>query len=340
MSNVFSKQQKAAWELIRADLKYLYTVHMHAEKLGGNYYVALMPYYALLIKGAEEWRSSVHRVNPNLVPAPLFNEEQLKFYNLARESIKLWDKPYKTLREMIREEYEQADRYFSSVCKPIARVLRLYDVFGVYTANGICCSNTVLGSMYLPGCHLGNEQYGPYIRDMAYVSGLYVAEFNALEAYGVNQLMLFEDHDYGGLIKSPVGNVFSDRFVLMTMLCQINFILQCVDRFVVDEIPAKLRFAYVLYYYICKVLPDINHVHGTTFNMDVSLYDDGFRNAMAHYKIGVYLKEDEIITDDLMFGMTQKAFGLDYLSTKNRVYRELDSLGRQIGKYLKLRNYK
>lgn len=340
MSNGFSKQQKAAWELIRADLRYLYTVHLHADKLGGNYYVALMPYYALLIRGAEEWCSSVRRVNPNLVSAPIFNEEQLEFYNLARESIKLWDKPYEMLREMIRDKYEEAEQHFSAICKPIVRAFRLYDLFGIYTANGLYCGNTVLGALYLPQFHLSNKQYGPHIRDMAYIGGQYVVEFDALAAYDVNQLMLFEDHNYGGLIKSPVGNGFSDRFVLMTMLCRINFILQCVDRFIVEEIPAKLRFAYVLYYYICKVLPDINRVHGTTFNMDVSLYDDGFRNAMAHYKVGVYLKEAEIITDDLMYGMTQKAFGLDYLSTKNRVYRELNSLGQQIGEYLKLRNYK
>ncbi len=340
MSNAFSSQQKAAWELIQADLRYLYTVYLHADNLGGNFYVALMPYYALLIKGAEEWCSAVNRMHPNIISAPLFDERQLEFYNLARESIKLWDKPYESIREILRQKYEEADQHFSSVCKPIARILHLYNIFGIYSANGAYCGNTILGALYLPQFHLSNKQYGPYIRDMAYIGGQYTAAFDAVTAYDVNPLMIFEDHDYGGFIKSPVGNVFSDRFVLMTLLCQINFILQCVDGFIIEEIPTKLRFAYVLYYYICGVLPEINRVHHTSFGVDASYCDRSFRNAMAHYKVGVYLKADEIDTSDPLFGMTRKAFGLDYWTTKECIYKELNSLGQQIGKYLRLRGYK
>ena len=55
---------------------------------------------------------------------------------------------------------------------------------------------------------------------------------------------------------------------------------------------------------------------------------------MAHYKVGVYLKKDEIVMDDPMYGMTQKAFGLDFYQTKKLVIRELMNLSGQLELYL------
>ena len=56
--------------------------------------------------------------------------------------------------------------------------------------------------------------------------------------------------------------------------------------------------------------------------------------AMAHYKVGVYLKKHEILSNDPMFGMTQKAFGTDFYRTKNEVMGELSALANQLEKYL------
>lgn len=72
-----------------------------------------------------------------------------------------------------------------------------------------------------------------------------------------------------------------------------------------EEIPTKLRFSYILYYYLCDILPQVNSMHKTNFCLDTRYQFGEFRNAMAHYKLGVYLKTDEVIISDLMFGMTQ-----------------------------------
>jgi hypothetical protein len=56
--------------------------------------------------------------------------------------------------------------------------------------------------------------------------------------------MTFMTSDYGGFIKSPVGNKFSDKFVLFSILCQINFVLVCVNDYIIEECTTKLRFMY------------------------------------------------------------------------------------------------
>ena len=57
---------------------------------------------------------------------------------------------------------------------------------------------------------------------------------------------------------------------------------------------------------------------------------------MAHYKWGVALKKDELISEDKFFGLTQKYFRSDYLTVKNGIMQELESFACQIGDYLQL----
>lgn len=113
-------------------------------------------------------------------------------------------------------------------------------------------------------------------------------------------------------------------------------ILYAVDKFIVPEIPAKLRFAYILYYYLCDTLPQINNMHGTSFHVDREYHSQDFRNAMAHYKVGVYLRANEIVPEDPMFGMTKKAFGEDFVQTKDTIMQELKRLADQLKDYLML----
>lgn len=57
---------------------------------------------------------------------------------------------------------------------------------------------------------------------------------------------------------------------------------------------------------------------------------------MAHYKIGVALKEGELIPSDPLFGLTQKYLGCDYKSLKYGVMQELISLSSQLQLFLDL----
>lgn len=63
---------------------------------------------------------------------------------------------------------------------------------------------------------------------------------------------------------------------------------------------------------------------------------DAFRNSMAHYKLGVALKDSELILSDPLYGLTQKFLGCDYNTLKNGVMQELSSLASQLKVFLKL----
>lgn len=335
MTHELTIRQKAAKELIRSDLRYLFTVLKNREGIKSNYIVSMMPYQSLIVDGAEAWIVAMNNSVPGAIDAPRFTPEEKKFYDAARQSIKLWELPYAQIYTLIKERYTESDRYFSSLCKPIAKRLQLYDIFGAdLTEDGHFCGNTILDAIYLPRYDYADSAYGPNLRDMAVIGGKYIPIFDAMEAYAVNSELKFRYEDYGGFVKSPVGNKFSFRFVLFSILCQINFVVYAVDQYVVPEIPTKLRFAYILYYYLCDVLPHINTAHGTSFALSREVYSQEFRNAMAHYKLGVYLKECEILPQDPMFGMTQKAFDTDFYQTKNKVIGELNTLANQLEKYL------
>lgn len=335
MTHELTIQQKAARELIRSDLRYIFTILKNREGIKSNYIVSMMPYQSLIVDGAEAWIVAMNNSVPGAIDAPRFTPEEKEFYDAARQSIKLWELPYAQIYTLMKERYTESDRYFSSLCKPIAKRLQLYDIFGAdLTEDGHFCGNTILDAIYLPGYDCTDSAYGPNLRDMAVIGGKYIPIFDAMEAYAINSDLKFQYKDYGGFIKSPVGNKFSFRFVLFSILCQINFVIYAVDQYIVPETPTKLRFAYILYYYLCDVLPHINTAHSTSFVLSREIYSQDFRNAMAHYKLGVYLKEHEILPNDPMFGMTQKAFGTDFYQIKNQVIGELIALANQLEKYL------
>lgn len=338
MGKELTAQQKAARELIRCDLRYLFTILKNRDSIKSNYVVSMMPYQSLIIDGAEAWVAAMNNASPGTIDAPRFTQIEKQFYDAARQSIKLWEMPYEEVYALLEKYYTESDDYFSSLCKPIAKYLRLYDIFGAdLTEDGHFCGNTILGAVYLPGYNHGDSEYGPNLRDRAVIGGKYIPTFDAMDAYEINSDLSFHYRDYGGFLKSPVGNEFSYRFMLLSILCQVNFILYAVDQYIVPEIPTKLRFAYILYYYLCDILPKINAKHGTSFSLNRHYYSQQFRNAMAHYKIGVYLKAHEIMPEDPMYGMTRKAFGMDFFQTKQEIVRELRELSDQLECYLELK---
>lgn len=148
--------------------------------------------------------------------------------------------------------------------------------------------------------------------------------------------MTFSYKDYGGFIKSPVGNSFSDKFMLFSLLCQIQFSLLCIDEFVLEECATKLRFLYLQYYYTVPMIEKYNSKTGGGISIDKRWVSKGYRNAMAHYKVGVALRTGEILFDDPLFGLTQKFFGCDSATLKRNIKIILESVAQQIKEQLSL----
>lgn len=201
--------------------------------------------------------------------------------------------------------------------------------------NGVICGNTILCHCYSPFFSY-SENNGEYIKVMSEIGGRYINLFHATTDFQVNNELQFGVQDYGGFIKSPVGNVYSDKFVLMSILCQINFLLYGIEKWINNEIPTKLRFGYLLYYSLISVIEQINQKLGIALKINSKWKSDRFRNSMAHYKLGIVLKESNLIISDAMFGLTEKIFGEDYYTIKKSIYKELEKLAKQIGAYLDL----
>lgn len=45
-------------------------------------------------------------------------------------------------------------------------------------------------------------------------------------------------------------------FVLFCILCNINYIIEFLDKYFVEEIPQKFKYAYLQYYYICDFIEE------------------------------------------------------------------------------------
>lgn len=333
--------QNAAFSLLQCDFRFLYTLAtaqdmVSKEIILPSYWVAMIPYVGLITDGAEDWIFAMQQTQSDFTNLPTFSAKEKTFYEAARSGIKLWEKSYSEMHDLLRERYIESEQYFSSLCKPIAKTLKLYDIFGAYRINGHYVGNTILWALILPGYNLNDKDYGPMLKEMAEISGLYARFFNALESNPIASNVKAKNLDYCGFVKSPVGNKFSYKFVLFSLLCQINFIIYGVDKLIESEMPAKLRFSYILYYYLCDVVPEINAKHSASFYIDTSFKSREFRNAMAHYKVGAYLKSTEVDTNDFMYGISQKAFGKGYLEVKEFVIMELLSLSDQIESFLKL----
>lgn len=320
---------------MKNDLRLIYTIFANTNIVSPSYYMAFMPYMGMIIDGVEDWIKCYNNSNKDKLEIPLFTQEEQQYYEAMRNSVKMFENGVDVVYEMLQEKYLKSDKYFSSLCNPIAKTLHLYDIFGVLKINGEYCDNTILDSCYAPFYEYGKVD-GEFYKQMMIIGGKYLACFNVTEAYPIKTDSVFSTSGYGGFVKSPVGNEFSYRLLLFTIYCQINFVIKCIDEFIDSEISTKLRLSYILYYYLLKILPDINTKYNCDFRMSDKYNSDIFRNAMAHYKLGVLLKEDEIVENDIMFGLTQKCFSEDYLSVKDFIVEELKKLSNDIKDYLKL----
>ena len=61
-----------------------------------------------------------------------------------------------------------------------------------------------------------------------------------------------------------------------------------------------------------------------------SEYTRALRNCLAHYGLGQYISEKELDSDDIIKGLTNKAFNMDYVAEKECLYTYLSELVQQI----------
>mgnify|MGYP007005403194 FL=1 len=86
-----NKVQRAAYELIQADARFLYTLvdmSQNASNISSNYIMMCQPYIGIFADGAEQWCKKLG------LKAPLFNKQEKNYYDALRQSHKLLEKAY------------------------------------------------------------------------------------------------------------------------------------------------------------------------------------------------------------------------------------------------------
>jgi len=323
-----NKVQKTAYELIQADARFLYTltdIFKNAQNISSNYICMSLPYIGLFTEGAEQW---CKKVGSN---APRFNPTEKVFYTQLRQGHKFFEKSYGDYATLLFKKFIESENYFYNIRRLREKIFGYYNV-GTDLCNGEFCGNTILCSMYTPIKLLGNEGVEPWIRDMSIVAGKLAAYLDCKEfpiyRYNDNIIVIYKDYHF--YRNSPLKMNDDFGFLLFSILCSINYAIEFIENYFIDEIPQKFKYAYLQYYYLCDFIKDMNTQKNTNFYIDDCLFDRKFRNCLAHYGLGQYISETEIISDDILKGLTNKAFGKDYLTTKAELYEILRSLTKQI----------
>lgn len=321
--------QRNAYELIQADARFLYTItdiSKNAQNIESNYIMMSLPYIGIFAEGSEQWFKKVGFSN-----APCFNQNEKKFYKQLRLKHKLFEKEYKDYNNLLLEKLNESENYFYSIRSLLEKIIGYYNV-GTDLCNGEFCGNTILCSMYMPGKKFSDEDAGLWIRDMSMVAGSLAAFLGCKEQeiYKYNDNLSVTYKDFHFYKKSPLKMNDSLGFLLFTILCSINYSVEFIGNYFTEEIPQKFKFAYLQYYYLCGFIKELNVKNNMEFYIDDCLYDRNFRNCLAHYGLGQYINEDEIIKDDILKGLTNKAFGKDYLKAKEELYEILRNLVGQI----------
>jgi len=324
-----NKIQTAAYELIQSDARFLCTladICQKARNINSNYIMMCQPYLGVFADGAEQWCKKIG------LDAPNFNEREKVYYTALRQSHKLLEKTYVEYASLLMKKLEESDNYFYSIRSLREKILGYYNV-GTDLCNGKYCGNTILCAAHNPISLLGNQDAGVTIRDISVIAGKLAAFFEC-KSFPTYQYdddkNIVKYKDYHFFNNCPLKEKTELGVVLFSILCNINYVTVFIEHYFTEEIPQKFKFAYLQYYYLCDFVKKINTTKGTRLIINDSMHNRAFRNCLAHYGLGQCLAEDEILSTDLLKGLTIKAFHLEYAEAKHQLFECLNSLRDQI----------
>ncbi len=320
--------QRAALTLIQEDARFLYAItdiYQYATNINSNYICMSTPYIGLFAEGSEQW---CRKVGLN---APAFTPAEKAYYVQLRQAHKLFGLNYDDFVALHNKKFLESDEYFYSIRRLREKILGYYNI-GTDLCENEYCGNTILCAMYSPINTLGNDKAGPWVRDMSCVAGKLASYFGCLDfpVYKYNDNLDVRYEDYHFYKYSPLRKKDNLGILLFSILCSINYVIEFIDNYFIEEIPQKLKYAYIQYYYLCDFIKELNIKNNINLNLNTQLYDRNFRNCLAHYGLGQYMKEADIIIDDPLKGLTNKAFKMNYFDTKKILYEILKKLVIQI----------
>ncbi len=112
------------------------------------------------------------------------------------------------------------------------------------------------GALYTPVDTLNDKKIGFWIRDISVVVGK-LAGFSVCKSfppYNYDDTILVKYEDYYFYNNCPLKTKTQLGFLLFS----INYAIEFIDQYFVNEIPQKFKFAYLQYYYLCDFIKELN----------------------------------------------------------------------------------
>lgn len=331
---MLSNTEKVVYKLIQLDFELICEIYFRNDELTNTLYtLSFNGYYGMIIDGSTKWMLKVKELK-SIVPQ--ISTQQKKYYNHLRQSIKFWDMSYDDYIENMTAVYKDSESYFANQTSSIARILKIYDVYGVAYFNKEPIGNTIHYSMVLP-----SFDYKTFTLDKEYVINLneYAGRLIRNTDIKLNDSLVdfsnidITAKDRGGIKKIGIEKD-TKLFFLYNLICLISFNLYGLKPLKNSFLPSILRMNYILYFYLDTILEEVNIDNKTDFFIDSQYIDTQFRNCMAHYGIGNLLRQDEVDLNDPFGGLTQKIFSMDYVLLNKKIEANFETLLKQIYSYL------
>ena len=100
---MLNKVQKAAFDLIQSDARFIYTLvdmQNNAKNINSNYVMMSIPYIGIFADGAEQWCKKIG------LNAPRFNDEEKEYYVKLRQAHKLFEMSWKPLVDTLKRQQQ------------------------------------------------------------------------------------------------------------------------------------------------------------------------------------------------------------------------------------------
>lgn len=194
--------------MVQSDAKFLYSlidIQENVKNIKSNYMLMSLPYIGIFADGAEQWCKKVGLKN-----------------------------------------FKESDQYFYGVHSLLEKIKGYYNISVDYCGKE-ACGKTILCVIYVPLKTLGVKSYELILKDLSIFAGKLVAFFlyPNLKPYNYNKKIIVKYKDYHFYKNCPIKLKSDLGFVLFNILRNINYVIEFIDKFFVEEIPQKFKFAYL-----------------------------------------------------------------------------------------------
>ena len=335
--------------LVANELKSLYAITNSIIKNKNNsiLFMGFSNYSILLIT---EIYNYINKVYNKSITYPLkrrLNESRgrIKEYNIDSENI------LKKIDDLNYNSFEHYSKDLPVITKVFFK--KLITNLGIYKYNNAIISNTFLIAKDLkPIIYKNNKINKEKIIETSEVLGkslflLHSVFFKGEQHFtetNITETIISEDYNVikkNKLLKSNIDINISLFF--LDILSIINYCIVIIDKFeICDELKYRIFYlAYYRTYHNLKIVVDNNSNDYLAIKKIIKKYNfldnRNFRNSMYHYYLVDKLEENEIINDQMYYGIIYKYFGIDDIDYKKQLKIYLKETSDSLSEYI-LRN--